>query len=347
MTNSYQYNCIDKSILLPYYKNYYVTPFFRIVPEWLTANFITILSSGFVVGMTVISIIFETSNSSLQALIFAFCLHTYLLGDHLDGMQAKESGTSSPLGEFLDHYLDVYNGAIVFFTLLIFLGPIPRNVFIFLMVLNCIAFAATMVEELENQMLVFGYLGTLEGVLVLMVFYVSWIIPPVRELWQKELAYGYPAYWIIIMGLGLGYVGTIVDIIIRLGRVPGRFFLYCAGCGILAYLLVDQPISELWAWLLLILFSGDYIARVMQGYLLSGPHPYPDIVASLMILLVLIGKLVGIQNDKWMSHFFLLLSIWLICKVAYAFVSTVYKLREHWHWVNPKTKAGSAANSRS
>ncbi len=335
MTTPYQYNCTDKSIVLPFYKKYYVMLYFRFVPSWLTANFITIISTGFVGGMLIVSLLSKVSGSSLQALIFAFCLHTYLLGDHLDGMQAKESGTSSPLGEFLDHYLDVYNGAIVFLTISVFLGPVPKNIFLILMVLNCFAFAATAVEELENRMLIFGYLGTLEGVLALTGFYLSWLIPSIREMWQYEIYQGYPAYWIVIIGLGLGYVGTIIDILIRLRRVPKPFAVYCASCIILACLLAYQPMSQLWAWLILILFSGDYIARVMQGYLLSGPHPYPDILSSVLLILTLLAKIAGWADKETIQYFFILLTVWLIGKVIYAFATTVYKLREHWLWINP------------
>lgn len=336
MTIPYQYNCIDKSIVLPFYKKYYVSFFFRFVPAWLTANFITIISTGFVGGMLFVSLVYNDHGSPFHALIFAFCLHNYLLGDHLDGMQAKESGTSSPLGEFMDHYLDVYNGAIVLLTLSVFLGPLPKTAFLVLMVLNCIAFAATMVEELENRMLIFGFLGTLEGVLILITFYLSWLIPSIREMWNHELLPGYPAYWIVIIGLGVGYLYTTIDILFRLRRIPKPFAVFCCACAMLACLLVLHPVSQFWAWLLLILFSGDYIARVMQGYLLSGPHPYPDILSSILLFLVLLGNVMNWVDTGVIQIFYLFLSAWFTGKVICSFGITFYKLRENWFWLNPK-----------
>ncbi|MFH2132479.1 MAG: CDP-alcohol phosphatidyltransferase family protein, partial [bacterium] len=293
MTDSYRYNCIDKSLLLPIYKKYYVSAYFRLVPQWLTANMITIFSTGFIMAMAVMAFFFESKGSPWHALIFAFCLHSYLLGDHLDGMQAKESGTSSPLGEFLDHYLDVYNGAIVFYAVTVFLGPVPKGLFLVLMLLNCVAFAATMVEELERKELIFGYLGTLEGVLFLNAFFLSWLIPPIRAFWQRDLLWGYPVYWVIIIGLGLGYLGTIADILIRIGRVPKPFALFLICSTSFAYLLGHQPITKASAWLILILFSGDYISRVMNSYLQSKQHQYPDILSMASVLLVLVADLTG------------------------------------------------------
>ena len=77
-------------------------------------------------------------------------------------MQAKHTKTSSPLGEFLDHYLDVFNGAIILYVFVIYLESIPPLVFYFFVYLNSIAFAVTLYEELERNELYFGVLGTLE-----------------------------------------------------------------------------------------------------------------------------------------------------------------------------------------
>ena len=110
----YKYNCIDKSILLPYFKKYYVSIFFKVVPFWLTANFITLISTFFIFALLVIVLLSENLTTVSNTLAIIFCLHTYIVGDHLDGMQAKHTKTSSPLGEFLDHYLDVFNGATAF-----------------------------------------------------------------------------------------------------------------------------------------------------------------------------------------------------------------------------------------
>jgi len=335
MTAPYRYNCTDKSILLPHYKKYIVAPAFRLVPRWLTANFITILSTGFIVAMMIAAVMYEAPGSPVLAAIFGICMKLYLLGDHLDGMQAKESKTSSPLGEFLDHYLDVFNGAIVFYTITVFLGSFPDHLFLVLMGFSCAAFAATMVEELETRMLVFGYIGTLEGVLLLILIYLIWLIPGVKELWYKELIPGYPAFWIIIIGTGLGYLGTVLDILIRMGRFPKPFALFCVLLSVLVYLLMVHPTNRFLSWAILILFSADYIARVMQSYLLERQHLFPDWISSLLLLFILVADLAGwLRPELWASLSAALL-VWLLVKMVFSFSTTVYELREHWHWINP------------
>ena len=108
----YCYNCVDQSILLPWFKKYYVAFYFKFIPQGLTANCITLLSSVAMWIMLYLGLNSELYSIPFLAGSFFFLLHFYVVGDHLDGMQAKETRTSSPLGEFLDHYFDIYNSAI-------------------------------------------------------------------------------------------------------------------------------------------------------------------------------------------------------------------------------------------
>jgi phosphatidylglycerophosphate synthase len=335
LVNKYTYNCVDDSILLPHFKKYYVSLYFRLVPRGLTANLITLLSTGFIFFLLYIVHLPQQLSSGAMAGIIAFCLHNYLVGDHLDGMQAKETQTSSPLGEFLDHYLDVYNGAIVFFVLAIFLRPIPDDIFYVLLVLNCIAFAATMMEELERGELYFGKIGTLEAVVLLFAFFISWMAPPIREFWQKELLWGYSLYWLVIVLFGLGLVFTLVDIFKRLGRIPAPFALYFISLVLLSVFLYLGKQDRLAGWLVLVLYSGEYIGKIMNSYFQAGKHRLPDLVVP-VITGCLIGLVVFQVTDlflfSWLNWF---LFAYLVFKVVWIFTTTFYELKAHWHWWNP------------
>jgi phosphatidylglycerophosphate synthase len=332
MTSEYHYRCTDQSLLLPLFKRYYVAFFFRFVPRGLTANFITLISSGCIFSLMVIDSAGVRLSQAQWAGLIAFMLHAYLVGDHLDGMQAKQTRTSSPLGEFLDHYLDVYNGAIVFYILLSFLGPIPAVWFYTLLYLNCLAFAATMMVELEHQALFFGFLGTLEGLLLLIVFFVSWLMPPVRDFWQLRLPGDIALYWIVIVGMGLGYVGTLIDLFKRLRYCPRPFFFYGVISLVLVTALGYHDPEAWWGWLLVVLYSGEYIGKVMASYLLHRRHRYPDLIASVGIvwLAVCIGLL-----PSWVGPVFYGLTVYLGLRVIVVFARTVFQLRGYWYWVNP------------
>jgi len=330
----YRYRCIDKSILLPYFKKYYVAFFFRYVPPWLTANFITLISTAFIFGLLVVELVCPDLSPTAKAAVIAFALHAYLVGDHLDGMQAKATGTSSPLGEFLDHYLDVYNGAIVFLVLVAFFNPVAPIWFYGLLWLNCLAFAATMMEELERQELYFNYLGTLEGVLLLIVFFLSWLIPSVREFWQWRVFGDYPLFSFILPALGLGYLGTIIDILRRLRYSPWPFTLYSLCSLLLVWFLYQNAVNPVKAWLIVVLYSGEYIGKVMGSYLLVRRHRYPDLAASAIILLLTIGvwwQPTFFGPKGWLDG----LAIYLGLRVAWVFIHNFRQLQAHWHWLNP------------
>ncbi len=333
--NLYSYNCVDKSILLPYFKKYYVSLYFKLIPQKLTANFITLLSTGLIVFLFFFVNWRPEASSEIMAIVFALCLNGYIVGDHLDGMQAKQTNTSSSLGEFLDHYMDVYNGAIVFYIITIFFAPIPDLVFYGLLVLNCTAFAVTMVEELERKELYFGVLGTLEGVVLLIFFFILWLIPPIKEFWLSEIIAGYKAYWIVIIILGLGYALTIVDVLRRIKYSPRQFTVYSLLALILAYLLYSAGIDHLWGWLILALYSGEYIAKVMESYLLSKKHRHPDILISVLIIVLSIcffSKLISTESFQWILWS---MTAYLSVKVIYLFAWIVYQQRQFWYWINP------------
>ncbi len=336
MKNNYTYNCVDKSLLLPYFKQYYALMFFRFVPPKLTANFITLISSSMIFILIYTFYGVQKPQSSLVAVLIAFCLHGYIVGDHLDGMQAKETGTSSPLGEFLDHYFDVYNGAIIFFTCVVFFGEIPGAYFYPLIWMNFLAFGATMMEELESGELRFGSVGTLEGVIVLIFFFLSWTIPVIKEFWLSDLIPGFPKFWLIIILVGVGYVGTLIDIFWRMAYSPIQFNVFVFMSGLLTLLLYSSQSQFVTAWWLLTLYSGDYIARIMGSYLCGRKHEYPDMLGSLMI--AVLGAL--FYGDYITNSQFTLLLYIIIAYLALIVIRSFWRvfsdLKMHWHWTNPE-----------
>lgn len=328
---AYKYNCIDKSIVLPYFKKYYVELFYRLIPYPLTANYITLISSGLMVGLLVTILLTPNISSTSLALIIAFCLNGYVVGDHLDGMHAKNTKTGSQLGEFLDHYLDVYNGAITAFVIIFFVGDIPDIVFYAFLWLNFLAFAATMMEELERKELIFGPIGTLEGIIALFFFILSWCIPDIQDFWNSEMLFGLQWYWLVILISGAGYLGTLIDILVRVGYSPKPFSFFCGCSLILALTLFLSKTNHVLGWLIMTLHAGEYIAKVMESYLIEKkPHRYPNIPAAVIILILfpLFSK-----TPQWTYISF---AVYLAVKVIFSFGHIVYQMREFWYWVNPK-----------
>ncbi len=333
--SEYRYNCTDKSIVLPYFKKYYVSFFFRFVPHVVTANTITLISTGFIVLMLFVSIRFDTINTGLLPLLLAFCLHNYVVGDHLDGMQAKNTNTSSPLGEYMDHYLDVFNGAIVVYVLTVFFSPIPDSVFYCILVLNSLSFAITMVEELETKQLIFGLVGTLEGLIILILFFLTWQLGPIRQFWEAELYGGYARYWVVIVIFALGYVGTLIDVIRRIGYIPKQFTAFVVVNILLAFALFRLEIGHLLGWIIISLYSGEYISKVMESYLIGKKHKYPDLLVAFAAIFFIFLEIFGRSYDEYLPVVISGLTLYLGIKVVCLFSWVVYQLKEHWLWYNP------------
>jgi phosphatidylglycerophosphate synthase len=269
------------------------------------------------------------------AALFAVLLHLYLVYDHVDGMHAKRTGTSSALGEYLDHSLDVYHGAIsvlAVFALLGFDRPLPVLIMLWC---TLVAFAATMVEEKERGELRFGALGSLEGVLLLIAFFGSWTVPAGRAWWLTPFLAGLPAYWLLIGGFGLGALLTAGECLWRVGRAPKQFLWFSLASLALA---LWQGLGVLPFWravATLLLFCGDYVGRVIGSHLLNRPHPWPDRVAIGAILLGCADALGPRWIEGTMAWYRDSLSIYLGIRTLCGIAGVLWLLRHDWLWVNP------------
>jgi len=333
--SSYVYRCVDKSIILQPYKTYIVSLFYLLVPRKLTANFITLISSLFMWAIYYLSINVGLLEPTALAGVFALLLQIYVLGDHLDGMHAKNTGTSSPLGEFMDHYFDIYNTAIftlAYFILLDIHLPLYFNLMIWL---SFVAVAATMVEELERDELYFGTFGTLEAIFVTTALLLSCMIPEVLQFWKEGKIYGVNSYWILIFFGVVGLVGTTGDILVRLKTCPKPFALYVITGLLLCLALESQTAGMIESWWVLSLYSGDYIGRVMRNYLVGvKSQPYPDQVTTIYVVALLTLAALGVGPQEFLEVGKTIFFIYLVLRAVASFARSFYFLREYWQWVN-------------
>ncbi|MGK0289577.1 MAG: phosphatidylglycerophosphate synthase [bacterium] len=331
----YSYNCVDKSILLPYFKDYYVTLYFKLIPKWLTANFITLLSSFAMWLMLLFSITRAATNPLWYGGVFVFLIHFYVVGDHLDGMQAKNTKTSSPLGEFLDHYFDLYNMAITVTACFSLFEVESTLLYLMMLWLSYIAFGATMMEEKERGELYFGPIGSLEGVVLAVIFFGSCAFPSGLAFWNAPLFGEYPRYMLFIVLFGLACVGTFFDILIRLKYIPKQFNVFALLSLALTILIYNFDVSRVGAWFFLAFYCGDYICRVMKSYLLHSDHPYPDLIAGIAILILLVHSYFPFIPKPFDLYFLRVIFVYMGIKNIISFIQTFSGMKKHWNWINP------------
>ena len=332
---TYSYNCVDQSFLLPYYKKYYVALYHRCIPGRMPANIITLASAAFMWVMAPLCAFGVWQNRELFGALCALLVHNYLLGDHLDGMQAKVTGTSSPLGEFLDHFLDVFNGALMAWAgFCLLMGQQHIMVLNLSLYLYYMVFAATMMEERETGYLQFGRWGSLESFCLMILFFLSWTVPVLQRLWLHPMGWGLDARWIYLAISAFGFLFTTVAIRLRMGYWPRQTWCFALGALALAMLLTCLTRSQFLSFLVLGFYAADYIGRMQGSIFLDRPHPYPDIpvtvVASALLPLYVLGVVPAHANIFITS----LLAVYLSVRMALGPGEVIYQMRGQWRWAN-------------
>ena len=328
MSEQYRYNCVDESVLLPILKKHVFIPLHRWIPYWVPANYLTLVS---IVMMWGIFLYFTTVDlpSGLEIGAAVLVITAYVIFDHFDGLQAKLTQTSSPLGEWLDHFSDVFNGAIVVYLGFKCLHLPLDGLFLVLTWLNFLAFAATYVEQRIRKELYFGKVGSLEGVVLMILVFALCISENGRALWHFEL--GWPLYQYLLASFALGCLGTIFTCLQRIGRLPREFLGFGIGGSLLVILGINLDLPSGWLFCAITIFSSEFILRNMAQHLAGQEGAAID--------LVVFGLLVGLVGWYWLSWnpipllmlFNLGLGLSMLMRCRRLFV----QWRQHWLWWNP------------
>ena len=101
----YTYSCKDNSIVSKYLYNTwnYLETFF---PDYVAPNVISIAGLLMVIYGTYLTYNFFESNPIFIGLVTIICILTYMNLDSIDGIHARRTQNSSPLGEIVDHGCD-------------------------------------------------------------------------------------------------------------------------------------------------------------------------------------------------------------------------------------------------
>lgn len=320
----------DRSLLRPSFSRHYFRLAFRLLPRAVTANFVTL--AGFAATCLLLPVVLAAGRLSTIAMAGAFLVGTqlYVVGDHLDGMQAVASRTTSPLGEFLDHWLDLTSGSILGLAAFALMPGVGPGLFYGVMLLYLAAFVVTYVERAERRSLYFAPVGSLEGIAILSAFFAAHLLPAGRGFFQgASLPWGLPGWWILVGVAGLCFGGTVVVIGRRMGGLPPHFLAW-GGLGMLtvAGLTSLAAVGRPTGWLVLTLFAADYLARLMHPELFPRRGKAPDAVGPGLVA----GAALLPAAAGWIVSAALL---WLAGRAVGSAGRVLDQHREHWRWVNP------------
>lgn len=325
----YQYRCNDYSLLTPPFKRWVITPLIDFVPWVIPANIITFISNG-VVYLTLYLALNPQIFGGATPLLIALGLLLYLIGDHLDGMQAKRTKTGSALGEFCDHYLDAFNNGAIMFTMITVFDITHKPVITGVIVVSYLAHMTVFYEQLKTGWLTFEPVGSLEGVLLSSVLIALSAISPVYSLFTHKVFLDYSVIELTMILSSAGALVTFLKTWRRIPDVKAGFWLFtflAIATGILAI----PVFTSFQIFVLLTLYCSLYIGRLMHGHLIDGIERSADYITPLLLLLLHVPGL------PYTGYIFIVAITYLSINIAILIFKTFSVLKIFWVWSNVRT----------
>ena len=328
MIPEYHYRIHDHSIITPFFKKWIVTPLFRFVPWWIPANIITILSNLFMYGALYMAFT-EYPGRSLRFVLIALLMLGYAIGDHLDGMQAKRTGTSSALGELCDHYLDIFNNGILLYIVCLSFNITNPALVAFFLIAGYLPHAAIFYEQYTTKWLHFEKIGALESLLILLACILASAIEPAYHLAMSSPFGGWTLAEILFVLSSSGAFVTFVQVIRRAKVADTGFWVFCIFLTALTGM-ATTFLSPTAIFYLITTYSGLYIGNLQRGHLADGKKRFPDLVVPILMLVAFAFEPMRQPPFLWGMYLYLAAhTLWI---VGNAF----WTLRGFWVWKNPE-----------
>ncbi|KDO31047.1 hypothetical protein SPRG_19575 [Saprolegnia parasitica CBS 223.65] len=158
--------------------NLYWNAIVNVLPAWLAPNVITLVGTAITVSTSLA--FFQSVPSMTETapfhmyLLCAIGLFLYQTCDAVDGKQARRTGSSSPLGQLLDHGGDAICNVFSNLAVGVAIGTGPTSGLLLLLSSTSVVFFLAQWEEYHTGTLRCGngYVGVTEGLLLLMALHI-------------------------------------------------------------------------------------------------------------------------------------------------------------------------------
>ena len=224
--SSYSYRSINNGLADRYLLRHWWPIAIRAIPARMSANAVSILGSLFcwlafaiLAGLVVGPIVaFAPAHPWIFGIV-ALCIFLYQTLDALDGIQARRTGASGPLGEFVDHWFDSINAFMIPLGIALAFPSIPGAAAALTNLLCGMADWTSITAVLKRGLLEFGPVSSEEALSLTYVFFLIvwctgynfWALPS-RSL-------GFPPIWILF---SLAPISFLISIVLNLKYSRGR-----------------------------------------------------------------------------------------------------------------------------
>ena len=324
----YVYQVRDHSILLPAFKKFFLLPLSSWISLRIPANIITIFSNGFFYATIGVSSALEQL-PTLRFACLAILIFIYLTGDHLDGLQAKRTGTSSPLGEFIDHYLDSYINVIYLLVMFSVFGINNLYLLSFTLFVSYSAHASVFYEQFRTGWIVFEKLGPFEAFSLIIILFLICCIPGVSTFMESQLTFGLSMAEVMLLTMCIATFYTLAKAQLRTGKSGFGLFIFIILLALVTLAGLSIPFSATLRPWIIALYSIHYVGMLIKSRLIDDKYRMPDLIVPAFLLLCLLFPSIDLVRTDLIAF------VYLAARCLISAIHTVFLLRGHWVWVNP------------
>lgn len=302
-------------------------PLSRAIPAQLPANYLSIVSHLSVYLALYIS---YTNNQLGNSgfVIIPFLLLIHLITDKLDGVQARATKTASALGEFIDHFFEVFNQGVLVLVLWNLFNIRHDWVIVVVLTVLVLLKMTRYYEQYKANMLVKGAFGAFELKMLLLIVL---LVCNSENTFVFINTLEFKGLLLVECALVLIAAGGIVNWILTIMRIPHLTYGYWMFLGFL--LLVSGlsffSLEPLLASVIILFYGGVYIGRLLMAQLIDGVERSPGLFAPIILGISFFTEYLNATN------IFFILFIYLFVNLLLLIIKTFRTLKEEWYWVNP------------
>jgi ethanolaminephosphotransferase len=334
----YAYASVNDSVINAFYKRYWLPLAIKAIPERMSANLVSILGNvgawaGFLVlsGLAVGPMGIVGRERPWLFGICALCLFFYHTMDNLDGIQARRTGSSGPLGEFVDHWFDSFNTFLIPLGLGLAFPVIPPLMVAVTILLCCLADWLSLRTTRNTGVLVFGRVSSEEALFFAYAVCIAiWALG--YDFCVRPAIFGIPPIVIAYAVTPLAFLVSIVMTFKSAGRPDLLAIMLSCILPLFAWTVLAERrlgASALLSGCLLMgfaaaRFSGDVMRDRLVGLEYRGFYPGIVVMDALLLVSELAPGL-----PAWVPSSVVALSfIWLFAALGGQFARTVARVRE-------------------
>jgi cytidyltransferase-like protein len=196
--SNWTYKVVDKSIttlLFTPFWNYIV----KYVPPTVAPNIISLAGLLCVIYAYNLSVLMLSQYYSFTCLCVFMLMFAYMTLDAIDGKHARRTGNSSPLGELVDHLVDVLSLTFIVLTACNIYGITDINIIWYLLQSSHLIFLYHHIDALKTNIVVFPkYTSSGEAnILYLVSLLISALKPNILEPYKSTVSYFSYALYIV------------------------------------------------------------------------------------------------------------------------------------------------------